>query len=99
MKHAAAIHFRRTLSNSAYVKKSVLCFAQHPDCFGIRVVCVVCSHVNMFVFSQGVQLVHGLVLMGPLQVQLDFLHQRNTVSLSDVQLLCFADAILLIWMI
>lgn len=66
---------------------------------GLFVLCVACGHVNMFVFSQGVELVHGLVLMGPLQVQLDFLHQRNAVSLSDVQLLCFADAILLIWMI
>lgn len=68
----------------------------------VRSLCT-CKHVCVcfvwLVFSQGVQLVNGLVLMGPLQVQLDFLHQRNTVSLSDVQFLCFADAILLIWMI
>lgn len=55
-----------------------------------------CAAVAPLVFSQGVQLVNGLVLVGPLQVQLDFLHQRDTVSLSDVQFFCFADAILLI---
>lgn len=46
-------------------------------------------------FSQGVELVHCLILMGPLQVQLDFFHQRNAVRLSDVQLLRLADAVLL----
>lgn len=47
------------------------------------------------VFAQGMQLVNGLVLMSPLQVQLDFLHQRNTVRLSNVQFFCFGDAVLL----
>lgn len=37
--------------------------------------------------SQWVQLVNSLVFVGPLQVQLDFLHQGNTVSLSNVQFL------------
>lgn len=49
-------------------------------------------------FSQRVQLVDSLVLMGPLQVQLDFLHQGNTISLGDVQFLCSVDAILLMSM-
>lgn len=53
--------------------------------------------VCVSVFSQGVQLVDGLVLMSPLKVELDFPHQRNTVSLSNVQLLCFIDAVLLIY--
>lgn len=48
------------------------------------------------VCSQGVQFVDSLVFMGPLQVQLDLLHQGDTVSLSDVQFLRFTDAILLI---
>lgn len=45
--------------------------------------------------SQWVQLVDRLVLVGPLQVQLDLLHQRDTVGLSDVQFLGFGDAVLL----
>lgn len=48
-------------------------------------------------FSQGVQFVDGLVLVSPLQVELNFLHQGDAVSLGDVQLLCFGDAILLVF--
>lgn len=50
---------------------------------------------NLCWFLQWVELVDSLVLVSPLQVQLDLLHQRDTVSLSDVQLLCSADAVFL----
>lgn len=63
-------------------------------CLGYTRTCL-CVLKWKFIFLQGVQLVDSLVFMCPLQVQLDFLHQRNTVSLSDVQFFWLADAILL----
>lgn len=45
--------------------------------------------------SQGVQLVDGLVLVGPLQVHLDLPDQRKAVRVRNVQLLHLADAVFL----
>lgn len=65
---------------------------QHGNCM----VNVTCEQLWFLgVSSQRVQLVDGLFLVGPLQVQVDLLHQRDAVRLSDVQLLRFIDAVLL----
>ena len=45
--------------------------------------------------SQGVQLVHRLVLVGPLEVHLDLPHQWQAVGVGDVQLLRLVDAVFL----
>ena len=45
--------------------------------------------------SQRVQLVHRLVLVGPLEVHLDLAHQRQAEGMGDVQLLRLVDAVFL----
>lgn len=52
-------------------------------------------HKSPFVDSQRVQFVDGLVLVGPLQVELDLSDQWKTVGVGYVQFLHFINAIFL----
>ena len=58
-------------------------------------VCVSVCTVSVTGPLQWVQLVDGLILVGPLQVQLDLLHQGDAEGLRYVQLLRLAHTILL----